>query len=92
MAGFLDNSRELRLYMATRRRWSELSDRSRRLIIAGAAFEGVLKVMALADIKHRPANQIRGSKSVWATAVVLVNSAGAVPLAYFLFGRSTPHG
>lgn len=76
--------------MVTRRRWSELGNRSRRLIIAGAAFEGVLKIAALADIKHRPANQIRGSKSGWATAVALVNSAGAVPLAYFLFGRSTP--
>jgi hypothetical protein len=76
--------------MITRRRWSELSARSRRLIIAGAVFEGVLKIAALADIKHRPADQIRGSKSGWATAVVLVNSAGGVPLAYFLFGRLMP--
>ncbi|PBC50078.1 hypothetical protein CJ179_11325 [Rhodococcus sp. ACS1] len=57
------------------------------MIIAGAVFEGVLDIAALVDIKHRPADQIRGSKPGWATAVVLVNSVGVVPLAYFLFGR-----
>jgi Phospholipase_D-nuclease N-terminal len=73
--------------VSARRRWSDLSDRSRKRIIVGAVFEGILKVAALVDIKRRPADQIRGSKSVWAVVIVLVNSAGGAPLAYFLFGR-----
>jgi hypothetical protein len=72
-----------------KKRWSELSERSRRLIILGAAFEGVLKMAALLDLKRRPASEIRGSKAKWAVAVVLVNSVGAVPIAYFLCGRRT---
>jgi hypothetical protein len=70
-----------------RRRWSELSEGTRRLIIWGAAFEGVLKTLALIDLKRRPASEIRGSKAKWATAVVLINSVGAVPLIYFFCGR-----
>jgi hypothetical protein len=70
-----------------RRRWSDLSERTRRLIVLGAVVEGVLKIAALRDIKRRPAAQIRGPKWAWATAVTLVNSVGGAPLAYFLFGR-----
>ncbi len=69
------------------RKWSDLSVRSRRLIIAAAAAEGILKTAALIDIKRRPASQIRGSKWIWAPVVVVVNSFGAAPLAYFVFGR-----
>ena len=60
------------------RRWTELSERTRRLIILGAAFEGVLKIAALIDIKRRPVSEIRGSKAKWAMAVVLVNSEGRI--------------
>jgi len=73
--------------MAAKRRWSDLSVQTRRRLIAVAAAEGALKVAALIDIKRRPASQIRGQKWVWATAVAVVNSAGAVPISYFLFGR-----
>jgi len=70
-----------------RRQWSDLSQRNRNLIIAGAAAEGALKVVALADLKRRPASQIRGSKWLWTVIIVLVNSAGGAPIAYFLVGR-----
>ncbi|MFL6138969.1 MAG: hypothetical protein ACJ74O_14395 [Frankiaceae bacterium] len=73
--------------MRSRRQWDDLSERTRRLIILGAATEALLKVAALADIARRPTDQIRGRKAVWAAAVVLANSAGAVPLAYFRYGR-----
>ena len=66
--------------------WSDFSPRTRRLLIVGAAAEGVLKLAALADMKRRPASEIRGSKWVWGPAMI-VNSAGAIPLAYFAFGR-----
>lgn len=73
--------------MARRRRWGDLSQRTRRLLIAGAAAEGLVKMAALVDIARRPAEGIRGSKAGWAAAVLVVNSAGAVPLAYFALGR-----
>jgi hypothetical protein len=52
-----------------------------------ALLEGSLKVAALIDLARRPPAQIRGSKRKWVTAVLLVNSAGAVPIAYFRLGR-----
>jgi hypothetical protein len=69
------------------RRWSDLDQRTRRLIVVGAVVEGMLKVAALNDLRRRPAGEIRGRKWVWATVVTLANSAGLVPLAYFRFGR-----
>ena len=74
--------------MATR--WSDLSERSRRLIIGGAVGEAVLKTAVIIDIRRRPASQIRGSKRMWIIAAVLVNSAGVGPLSYFAFGRRRP--
>jgi hypothetical protein len=76
--------------MAAKRRWSDLSEGTRRLIVIGAAVEGALKIAALLDLRRRPAAEIRGRKWVWATVVGLANSAGTVPLAYFLFGRRPP--
>jgi hypothetical protein len=70
-----------------KKKWNELSPRARRFIIIGASFEGVLKVAALIDLVRRPAAQIRGTKARWAAALVLINSVGAVPIAYFLRGR-----
>jgi hypothetical protein len=69
------------------KQWSNLSPRIRRLILIGGAFEGVLKVAALVDLVHRPRAEVRGSKPLWAAAIVLVNSVGAVPIAYFAYGR-----
>jgi hypothetical protein len=69
------------------RRWSDLSERSRRLIITTAIAEAFLKTAVLIDIRRRPASQIRGSKPMWIVAAVLVNSAGVGPLSYFAFGR-----
>ncbi|BAW06671.1 hypothetical protein [Nocardia seriolae] len=73
-----------------RRRWSELSTRSRALILIAAVVDGLLRIAALLDLRRRPAEQIRGSKGAWATAIVLVNSLGAVPIAYFACGRRAP--
>jgi hypothetical protein len=76
--------------MAARRQWSDLSERTRRLLITAAVVEGVLKVAALIDIKWRPASQIRGPKWIWASVVAVVSSAGVVPISYFVFGRRQP--
>jgi hypothetical protein len=74
--------------MAARRQWSDLDERTRKLIITAGVVDAALRVAALIDIKRRPARQIRGRKWIWATAVAVVNSAGVVPISYFVFGRS----
>jgi hypothetical protein len=76
--------------MAARKQWRDLSEHNRRLLIAVAVAEGVLKVAALIDIKRRPASQIRGPKWVWAAMVAVVSSAGVVPVTYFVVGRRQP--
>lgn len=75
-----------------KKRWKDLSPSARRMIVFGAAFEGLLKVVALVDLKRRPADEVRGSKARWATAIVFVNSGGLVPVLYLLRGRRTTHG
>jgi hypothetical protein len=76
--------------MAARKQWGDLSERTRRLLIAAAVAEGILKAAALIDIKRRPASQIRGPKWMWAAVVAVVSSAGVVPISYFVFGRRQP--
>jgi hypothetical protein len=73
--------------MAQGRRWSDLSEGTRRWILIGGAVEGILKIVALVDLRRRPAGRIRGRKWIWATVITLANSAGVVPVSYFLFGR-----
>ena len=73
--------------MAERKRWSDLSERNRRLLTITAVAEGILKVAALIDLKRRPASQVRGPKWLWATVLAVVGSAGILPLSYFVFGR-----
>lgn len=71
------------------RRWSDLSPRTRRLIIVAGIAEAGLKAAVLIDLRRRPAAEIRGSKRAWAAAM-LVNSAGLIPLSYFAVGRRRP--
>ena len=66
------------------KRWSELSDRQRALLLGAAAAELSLKIAALIDIKRRPADRIRGPKALWRAAMA-VNLLG--PLSYFVIGR-----
>ena len=73
--------------MTARKRWADLSPRTRRLIAAGAIFEGAFKVVALIDIKRRPSEEIRGPKAAWVVVVATVNGLGLAPAAYFRFGR-----
>jgi hypothetical protein len=75
------------------KKWSGLSQRSRRLLIAAAVAETILKAAALVDLKRRPASEIRGPKWAWIPAVTVINSFGCARLAYFAFGRRTePRG
>ena len=76
--------------MAARRQWSDLSQRTRRLLAITAVAEGILKLAVLIDLKRRPASQVRGPKWLWAAVVTVVSSAGVVPISYFVFGRRPP--
>ena len=64
--------------------WSQLTTAQKAGIIAGIVVQVALLVAALADIRRRPAEQINGSKRMWA-ALSFVNYVG--PIAYFVFGR-----
>ena len=73
--------------MFRKRRWEDLSEGQRRLVVIGGVIEGILKVLALIDLKRRPASEVRGPKWLWATSITLISSAGALPISYFVFGR-----
>jgi len=66
------------------RKWGELSERQRALLLAAAAAELSLKIAALIDIKRRPADRIRGPKTLWRAAMA-INLLG--PVSYFAVGR-----
>jgi hypothetical protein len=70
-----------------KKRWSDLSPRTRRLILVGGTFEATLKIAALMDLARRPAEQVRGSKVRWVVPIVLINAVGLVPIFYFAYGR-----
>jgi hypothetical protein len=76
--------------MAAKKKWGDLDERTRKLLIGAAVAEGTLRIAALIDIKRRPASQIRGRKWMWATVVAVVSSAGVIPISYFVFGRRRP--
>jgi hypothetical protein len=68
------------------KRWQDLSGTQRKLIVTVGLIETALKVAMLLDLRRRPDAQVRGSRRLWALSA-LTNSAGMVPLAYFLVGR-----
>jgi hypothetical protein len=73
--------------MAPTRRWRDLTDRQRAVLVVGGAIEVVLTTIALSDLVRRPAAQVRGSKGAWAVGCV-VQPFG--PIAYLAWGRRRP--
>jgi hypothetical protein len=70
-----------------RRKWDDLSPRTRRFVVVASVIEGLLKVAALIDLARRRTDEVRGSKAAWAAAVSLVNFFGVVPIVYFASRR-----
>jgi hypothetical protein len=66
--------------------WGKQSPRTRWLLAGSAVAETGLKVAVLVDLRRRPTSQIRGPKWLWAGSMI-VNSAGLIPISYFVFGR-----
>ncbi|GAB3570304.1 DUF5652 family protein [Spelaeicoccus albus] len=71
------------------KRWGDLDPRVRQTLTLAGSFEAGLKVAALIDLAQRPRTDIRGSKAAWALVLTLANSAGILPIVYFLRGRRT---
>lgn len=71
------------------KRWSDLDPRTRKAILVVGALDGALKTVALIDLKRRSAEEVNGSRRIWAAALTFVNSAGLLPVAYFVRGRRT---
>lgn len=69
----------------TRRRFTDLSPRTRGAFVALGTVQVALNVAAQIDITRRPVGQVRGSKLGW-RLVSLINIFG--PLAYFRWGRT----
>jgi len=66
--------------------WRERTTKQRLGIILQAGIQLGLLVVALYDLRKRPADQVRGPKRIWAL-VCGVNYLGLGPIAYFLIGR-----
>jgi hypothetical protein len=74
------------IIMSPNKKWSDLTAREKAPFVLRGIVQFALLAEALADIYHRPAEEINGSKWLW-SAVALVNFMGIGPIAYFLFGR-----
>jgi len=72
---------------AGHKQWREMSPAGRAASIVTVLIQIGLLVAALADLRRRPAAQIRGPKRLW-MFVVFINWVG--PISYFLFGRLRP--
>ncbi|MBM7516821.1 hypothetical protein [Nocardioides nitrophenolicus] len=70
-----------------KKRWQDLSPRTRTIILVGSALDGALKTAALTDLRRRDDSEVNGSKRKWALALTFVNSAGVLPAVYFVRGR-----
>ena len=68
----------------SRRRWQDLSDRRRFVILTLGSIQLSLAATAWADLATRPAGQVNGTKRFWALAIA-VNWVG--PISYFRWGR-----
>ncbi|GAB2973085.1 hypothetical protein [Nocardioides montaniterrae] len=69
------------------KRWSDLSPSVRKAILIGGGLDGALRLVALRDLSRREPARVNGSKRAWKLGLVAVNSAGVLPVAYFLRGR-----
>ncbi|MCD4535621.1 hypothetical protein LRP67_16130 [Nocardioides sp. cx-169] len=67
-----------------KKKWSDLTRRQRRIIVAASLVEVVLTTAASRDLASRPADQVRGPKPLWALSFA-VQPFG--PVAYLLAGR-----
>src|SRR5436309_3055734 len=66
-----------------RKRWADMSPAQKARNMLVAAVEVTMVAFALADLRRRPASEIRGSKRIWAMTT-FIQPFG--PVIYFIFG------
>lgn len=66
------------------KKWQDFTPGQRKVLIAGGVLQLTLLGAALADLRGRSSDELRGGKRLWVPAV-FVNFIG--PIAYFLVGR-----
>ncbi len=71
----------------THRSRIDLDPRLRQVLLAAAGVEAGLKIAALIDLAQRSPAEVVGTRARWAVAIVLLNTVGVLPIAYFLRGR-----
>ncbi|EWT00385.1 membrane protein [Intrasporangium oryzae NRRL B-24470] len=69
------------------RKWSDLSRGQQRAVVIAGTVQIALATAAWVDLARRPAEEVNGSKAMWA-AIIAINFVG--PVAYFARGRRTP--
>jgi hypothetical protein len=72
------------MIMTTKKRWSDLSEGQRAVIVIGSVVEAILTTVALADLARRPRAQVRGPKILWGLGCI-IQPVG--PIAYLVVGR-----
>ncbi|WP_135452726.1 hypothetical protein [Mycobacterium sp. DL99] len=70
-----------------KKRWNDLSPNAKKAVIAVAAVDAGLRAWALRDLAGRQANQIKGPKWLWGSALGLLSTSGVLPVAYLVAGR-----
>lgn len=66
------------------KQWKDIPVKQKRRIAFMSLVELVLTIIALWDLSHRPASQVKGKKFMWAL-LAFVQPIG--PISYLLFGR-----
>jgi hypothetical protein len=64
--------------------WKDLSSKQKGAVVLSGAVQLGLLAAALADIRRRPAEEIRGNKKLWVPLAFVIYVG---PIAYFLLGR-----
>ena len=70
--------------MRNKKRWSEMSNPQRAVVVATAIVQISLAAAAWADLAKREPHQVNGPKGRWA-GLIVINFVG--PILYFAVGR-----
>jgi hypothetical protein len=70
--------------VATKKRWNDLTDTQKTVLLTLISVQLSLAATAWADLASRPAAKVQGSKGKWA-AIIAINFIG--PVLYFTRGR-----
>ncbi|WKG04590.1 hypothetical protein [Mycolicibacterium sp. HK-90] len=72
-----------------KKRWNDLSPKSKTTIIAVTAVDAGLRAWALRDLAGREAGQVNGPKWLWGSALGLLTTSGVLPVVYLVAGRKS---